>query len=65
LAPWLRAKDSQRRSISLNHSMPTSLAIGSTRLAGFLAFLVALRAVLDLLLRAKHLFVAANVCGMG
>ena len=22
LAPWLRAKDSQRRSISLNHSMP-------------------------------------------
>jgi hypothetical protein len=43
----------------------TRRRIGSTRLAGFLAFLVALPLVRDLLLRAKHLFVAANVCGMG
>jgi hypothetical protein len=37
----------------------TRRRIGSTRLAGFLAFLVALRAVLDLFICAKYLFVAA------
>jgi hypothetical protein len=39
----------------------TRRRIGSTRLAGFLAFLVALPVVPDC---AKYLFVAANVCGM-
>jgi len=35
--------------------------IGSTRLAGFLVFLVALPAVPDLFICAKHLFFAAMV----
>src|SRR5262249_1018176 len=62
LAPRLRAKDSQRRSISLRQhaNLPcTRRRIGSTRLAGFLAFLVALALVRDLFLCAKHLFLAA------
>ena len=42
-------------------NLPCTRCIGSTRLAGFLAFLVALPAVPDC---AKYLFVAANVCGM-
>ena len=62
MAPRLRAKDSQRRSISLRQhaNLPcTRRRIGSTRLAGFLAFLVALALVRDLFLCAKHLFLAA------
>jgi hypothetical protein len=38
-----------------------SATIGSARLAGFLAFLVALLAVPDLFICAKHLFFAAMV----